>query len=122
MNILSSQENSMYRREEYMQTVPSQEYNGEPWIDPLDPRLQDLISKALPGATFKFKGEPITTISHKFYGNTTLYWLILTYNGYLFADDIPYGTDLKIPDISSIAKHIRPGQPKKNRTGTVVKA
>lgn len=111
----------MYRREKFMASVPSKEYDEPPWIDPLDPRVQKLLKGQIAGYIV-YSGQAITTISYNAYRTTTLYWLILMVNGYLFAEDIPYGTKLKILDISSLAKEIRPGQPAKSRRGTVVRA
>lgn len=121
MQIISSAENPMFRREKFMAVVPSKEYGGTAWIDPLDPRILTLVKKATVAGQIEYRGQPATSISFQAYKNTTLYWLILMFNGYLFAEDIPYGTKLKIPDISSITKDLRPGQPVKNRQGTVVR-
>lgn len=45
---------------------------------------------------------PITTIAYNTYGNTTVYWLILAFNGFTSVDDIPIGTLLELPSLSLI--------------------
>lgn len=91
-----------YERRQFMGTVASDNYGEADWIDPLDPKLLRLLRGIIPYEEVIFTNKPITGYSHDSYYNTTLWWLILMFNGYLHAGDIPDGTRLKIPSLPYI--------------------
>lgn len=120
-NLLSSRENPLFRRENFMDVVPSPKYGEAPWIDPLSPKLMKLMQAARIATYHPYRGEPGTTISFKYYDTTSLAWLICMVNGFLFFEEVPVGHKLKILDLSELGDLLRPGQPKENMTGKVVR-
>lgn len=121
INLLSSRENPLFRRENFMDVVESNIYGAPPWIDPLSPRLMQLAQAGKVAAYHTYRGEPGTTISFKYYQTTSLAWLICMVNGFLFFEDVTYGHKLKIIDLSQVSDLLKPGQPTENMTGKVVR-
>lgn len=115
---LSSTYDSQKSRLNFMGTTPSRKYGEKPWVDPLDPRLLKIFRGRIPYSEFAYDGKPITTISYKFYNTTSLYWLILAFNGILHQQFIPDGAILKIPSLSYIQNRIEAA--KVNNSGRVV--
>jgi hypothetical protein len=73
------------------------------WYDPLDLRVSSSIFEGLTTLEeYDYDGMPITTISFRYTGTTSLWWVIVQYNGFLHPDEIPNGFKLKIPDLSDI--------------------
>ena len=85
-----------------MGTTKSQKYGEADWVDPLDPRLLSILNGKIPYQEVVFTNQPITNIADKYYNTTTPWWLILMFNGYLHAHDIPDGARLKIPSLQFI--------------------
>ena len=68
-------------------------------------QLTKAINTAPSLVSFTWDGNvPLTTISKDAYGTTSLWWLILRYNGFIGYWDIPLGATLEIPDPSGIQK------------------
>lgn len=60
--------------------------------------------------------KKITTLAYETYGNTTVWWIIPLFNGYTHYLEIPYGTILRIPDISGMYSYVNTLKP----TGTKI--
>lgn len=99
---LSEGYNVSYERKNFMGNTKSQKYGEADWVDPLDPRLIALLQGKVPYVEVVYTNQPITNISDTHYNTTTLWWLILMFNGYLHAHDIPDGVRLKVPSIQFI--------------------
>lgn len=95
-----------FTRSNFMAEVPS-ELDGTNWIDPLDPRLIAIFKEQTPYEEYKYSSESITTLSYQFYSTTSLWWLILMFNGFLHPHDIPPGYALKIPSSAFILKRMK---------------
>lgn len=81
----------------------------ERWIDPLSPDMKNLLYSGVGSVPFQYDGtEPITSISYRFYGTTSAWYIILYLNGYLHPDEIPAGAILNIPATSFIDNLLRP--------------
>jgi len=74
------------------------------WVDPLTiavEKLQELSRYSSPVQwTSNMK---ITTLSHRLYGNTSLWAVILYLNGYLHPDEIPSGAVLQVPPMQAVS-------------------
>lgn len=81
--------------------------NREEWYDPLDTRVTRGLKTLQTLSTINYDGSPFTTISYKYLGSSTAWWIILQYNGYMHPDDVPMGAILGIPDIQPIKDAIR---------------
>lgn len=79
-----------------MGQVESAQYPYKKWVDPLDPKLLNLL-KTDKFETVVWNSTPITTISYRFYGTVSLWYAILAYNGYYHPQEIPNGATVKIP-------------------------
>lgn len=100
---LSESYNPEYERRAFMGTVASEKYGEGPWVDPLDPRLLQLLQGRIPYKKINYTNRPITGIANDEYLSTTPWWLILMFNGYLHAQEIPDGAPLKIPSMEFIS-------------------
>lgn len=99
---ISSKYDPEYERREFMGTVSSDRFGEADWIDPLDPRLLKLLTGTIPYEEVAYTGQPITGLSAKSYFTTTPWWLILMFNGYIHAHEIPDGKRIKIPSLQFI--------------------
>ena len=89
----------------YWQTtlLPTITINGVSHIDVLADRLVDLIETITTAIPYTVReGDKLTTVCYQFYQTTSLYYLILTYNGLLFWDEVSPGDIIQIPDLSQI--------------------
>lgn len=73
-----------------------------PMVDFLDGRVLRALRDAPSNGSIVKDASPLTTSVHSATGTTTVWWLIVMYNGYLHPDEIPDGTVLKIPNLASI--------------------
>ena len=87
-------------RTNLMATVTNENYPYEKWVDPLDSRLLNLLEGVKTFKTIIWNNTPLSTISYRIYGTTSLVNLILMFNGFLQPQEIPMGTELKIPQIN----------------------
>lgn len=101
--MLSENYNPEYERRAFMDVVPSEKFGQAPWIDPLDPRLLKLLKGKIPYKKINYTNTPITGLAYDEYLSTTPWWLILMFNGYLHAQDIPDGAALKIPSMQFLS-------------------
>lgn len=74
----------------------------EPWYDPLDPAMTRIMDFNIPFSLYQYQGEGLTTLSYQMYKTTTAWWVILMFNGFVHPDEIPAGTELRIPDLASL--------------------
>lgn len=74
-------------------------------LDVLDARLTKLLNSISEWTPYVYDGtEHITTISYKAYGNTTLWWIIMMYNGFMHPLEIEPGINIKIPTAQSLSE------------------
>lgn len=75
-----------------------------PMSDFMSGRLITLLYQIKAYRIYTYPGSrpPLTTISYQHYGNTSLWWAILFYNGYIHPGEIPGGVALKIPALSTV--------------------
>lgn len=105
---VSSNLNPRYSRTRRMATIPADDGHIEPinriaWSDYLDPAVNEGIFDSIRTVqSIKYTGTPLTTIADAVYGTTTLWWVILQYNGYLHPDEIPNGAQLLIPSAAEV--------------------
>lgn len=97
---VSTNSNIQYYRRNFMETVT---INGVTYLNVLSSTLELLINSITQYTSIPYDGHShITTISYQNYGTTTLWWLILKYNGYQNWWLIPNGAMLKIPSLPQI--------------------
>ena len=71
--------------------------------DFLSDRLNDLIESITSYEPYTVRGgDRLTNISFQFYNTTSLYYIILHFNGLLFWSDVQAGDIIQIPDRSQI--------------------
>ena len=77
--------------------------DGGLYVDILGDALVDLVTSITTTIPYTVKeGDQLTTICYQFYQNTSLYYLVLYYNGLLFWDEVQPGDILQIPSLSQI--------------------
>ena len=98
----STNVNSKYFLTEYMaiETVTGDNGEDEQMLDIFDERIQSAMENITSTSTVTYESQQITTISNDVYGNTSLFWYILWYNGFFHPLEIPYGTELVIPSLT----------------------
>lgn len=77
------------------------------WLNPLDEKVHRALDKTKSIGPHNYLGEPITTVAHQYYTNTSAWWLIVAFNGYLHPDEIPTGQDIEIPDLEGFLEYYR---------------
>jgi hypothetical protein len=92
---------SQYDRTQLMKPVSDDNYPYTKILDSLDERVLNTVKNSPVSTSIIWDSTPITTISYRFYGTTTLFYAILMYNGYLHEHDIPRGAEIKIPVIDN---------------------
>lgn len=65
-------------------------------------------------------GQKLTKISYDYYGTTTLWWVILVYNGFFHPLEVPYGIVLLIPYIADIDEELLSTNDKLNFIGQLI--
>lgn len=103
---LSSNYDQGYERSKFM-TIITSDYDGSLWIDPLDQNLLNILAGDISYDIFSYRSESITTISYNYYKNTSLWWLIVMFNGFIHPHEIPSGYKLKIPKLEHIVSRLK---------------
>lgn len=76
-------------------------------LDMLDQNLIDLIYSLRTGQTVMIaQGTNLTTLAYKHYGTTTLWWVILLYNGLFHPMQLQAGMSINIPLKVDIDRYI----------------
>lgn len=71
--------------------------------DILSDRIVDLLDSITISTPYTIReGDKITTICFEFYQTTSLYYLLLYYNGLLFWDELQPGDVIQIPNLEQI--------------------
>jgi predicted NAD/FAD-binding protein len=73
--------------------------NAEDWVDPLDHRFNAIMQNVVSFQTITYDGESFPSLSLKFYGNTSSWWMIAWFNGVIHPDEVQRGDPIKIPDL-----------------------
>jgi len=77
--------------------------NSDDFLDVLEGRLVEAIRAIRVWTPHKYQlGNNLPLISYRFYGTTTLYWAIATYNGIVDPFSIQQGQVIRIPAYSQI--------------------
>lgn len=97
-------------------------YTGEDdkaWVDPLDPDFMNLLK--LPRTVrFEHKSEPLTTVSQKIYGNTSLWFLILCCTPYYHPHQVPRGEIIIVPSVDVLLSYFKDTTENKGDRGKVI--
>lgn len=81
--------------------------DGTPTIDVFASKVREILERIKGYSTYTFSNmDKLVTISYRAYGTTSLWWLILVFNGFIHPYDIEPGTVIKIPDLFEITKAI----------------
>lgn len=105
---VTSNINPLYQKKNFQPIIT---IDGINYRDTLAQKYVDFIPRLTAFATFIYTGEQLTTISYRFYGTTTLWWLILMFNGYYHWMEIDPGTILRIPSKVEIDSYISQRSP-----------
>lgn len=92
-------------------------------IDYSDWQLSSLVKRLKGFTPYPYNGiEKFTTIVNKFYGTTTVYRIVLMFNGFMHVYEIEKGTIIKMPYASDLSRLLEDLNKKKNTTkgGSVV--
>lgn len=118
--MLSTHMNNKYFRSKFMGSEEIYTNAGEKIevLNFVNFKLAKVINKLNNSKIIKYKGEPITTVSYREYGNTSLWWIIVMVNGAIFPDDLISGQDLVIPDLKELNQLLN--STSKNRAGQKV--
>lgn len=73
--------------------------NHVEWLDPLDPRFTAALNRTSVQASEEYHGDPLPTVSYRYYGTASATYLILAFNGYVHPDEVPRGIELQIPNL-----------------------
>ena len=74
-----------------------------PYVDIMNWPLIDAIKNSYTINTAKYNGSiPFTTMVYRQYGNTTLWRVVLAYNGWPSIWDIPLGSTIEFPNLTLI--------------------
>ena len=76
-------------------------------VDPFSSDLHRLLEKLTLFTTQTYTGQQFTTMVYKAYGNTTLIWLVLLYNGLMSRTELRPGMVLKFPLKEQVDQYIR---------------
>lgn len=72
-------------------------------LDFFDPVFTDLMNNISNPYVFEVDGAiSLPIVSYRFYGTTSLWWLIAMYNGLLYPTDVEAGNVLYIPKIENV--------------------
>jgi hypothetical protein len=86
-------------------------------IDYSDWRFTSLLKRIRTSTPYPYNGfEKFTTLVYKAYGNTTIYRLILMYNGFMHPYEIKAGTQINLPDPEELNILLRKMSTKKENT------
>lgn len=131
--LLSSNVNTAYLRTKLMPAVthklqaaldltyePDSKFNKQ-WIDPLSPvfrQLRKLDKDAM--QRFTYTGQPITSVAYQLYGTTSLWYVLLSVNGYAHPHEIPKGAVLYVPNLRDLEALLKAASTKSLR-GEIVR-
>lgn len=95
--------------------------DGEVWIDPFNPNIMEMLS--LPRTVrINYDGStPVTTISKRIYGNTSLWFLIVACSDYLHPHQIPKGHIIMVPSGDAVVSYLKDTTENKGNQGKVIK-
>jgi hypothetical protein len=99
--IFSSNYDKSYATNNILRTYELEYDDGqlEDRLDYSDWRLTRILRQITSVTSAKYNGvRKFTTICYLLYGNTTIYRLVLMYNGYMHPYEIPQGAILLFPD------------------------
>lgn len=116
----STNYNAKYAVLRFIPAVEIEYPNGfiEVAADALDWRLTSLLNSITDFQPVRYDGsEPFTTMVYRYYGFTTLWWLVLCYNGFMHPLEIRPGTLVRMPSITQIDSYLKEV---KVKTGKVV--
>lgn len=77
--------------------------NNDTFLDVLEGRLVEAIRSIRLWTPHKYQlGNNLPLISYRFYGTTTLYWVIATYNGIVDPFSIQQGQVIRVPSYTQV--------------------
>lgn len=90
--------------------------------DMLNWKLAVLLKAIQNWAPYEYDGtKPITTIAYETYGTTTVWWIILMYNGFMHPLEMQPGIVIKIPARADVDKFLLSLDKRMNEIGKRVK-
>ncbi len=107
--ILSTHMNVKYSINNFMPVIEVEYADGniELRLDMLDRRLTRMLSIITEWRPVLFDGtEHITTLCYRVYGNTTIWWVVMMYNGFVHPLEIEPGTVIKMPSLPQINEYL----------------
>lgn len=91
-------------------------------IDYSDWRFTSMLKRLRSSTPYTYNGfEKFTTIVYRYYGNTTIYRIVLAFNGYMHPYEIDRGAVIRMPDVTELNAELEKlGVRKQNPTGRSV--
>lgn len=105
---MSTRMSKQHLRSNYMGTVVVDDASShlvvpEERIDIFDTRLLSLLRSITRTRPVVYRGDqPLTTLVNTEYGNTSVYWIVLAYNGFVHPMEIRPGAVIELPSASEI--------------------
>ena len=102
---MSSHYNARYARSNALTLITLENDDGTPYaeIDLFDIRIHRLITSVKKAQPYTInQSEKLVNISYQAYNTTSLWWVLVLYNGLIHAYDIYPGMVLRIPDLFEI--------------------
>lgn len=91
------------------------------FIDYSDWNFTSIVKKIRGSKAIRYNGfEKFTTLVYREYGNTTIYRLILMFNGYMHPYEIESGALIKLPDPIELGRLLQSKQLSKQTNGRSV--
>lgn len=118
--VSSTHNNEAFSINKFIPIFPIENPNGDIFnhLDFLDHKLTTLLNNITAWTPYTYDGiEKISAIAYKFYNTTTLWWVIMMYNGYIHPLEITPGVVIKIPDINTVNDYLREV---KKQTGKII--
>lgn len=85
------------------QNIGIYEINNQQYLDLLSPNYTQIMKYITDTQVYNVESfEHLPNIAYKMYGNTTLWWIIASYNGIINPLLLQPGTVLQIPNLSQI--------------------
>lgn len=94
--------------------------DGQSWIDPMSPNLVKLLNLPRTDRYVYAKRKPLTTVSFEVYGNTSLWFLILSCTDYIHPHQIPIGEVILLPSVTAVGALLKETTDKKGLQGKLV--
>lgn len=114
--LTSTNYDKRYATNNLMRTYELEFANGtiDQFIDYSDWDFTSIIKRIRNSRSIRYNGyEKFTTIVHRVYGNTTIYRLIMIFNGFMHPYEIESGAVIKLPDPVELSTLLQRGQLKK---------